>query len=69
MPGFAEWAANPDRGLSAKGSRTPAARLRTRGSERLKYLGFNLLGYGTRARKIERVASLALMRHERWKVC
>jgi len=24
---------------------TPAARLRTRGLERLKYLGFNLLGY------------------------
>jgi len=27
--------------------RTPAARLRTRVLERLKHLGFNLLGYGT----------------------
>ena len=30
-----------------EGLRTPAARLRTRVSERLKDLGFNLLGYGT----------------------
>ena len=37
-----ELAANPDRGIGAE-LRTPATRLRIRGLERLKHLGFNLL--------------------------